>query len=63
MTIDSRNLSKPYIKFMVASEFKDIAVALDNNLFVANDFDGVTIKWRGGHFFRIETHLRIVSLR
>jgi hypothetical protein len=38
-------------KFFLASEFKDIPVALDNNYFVGSCFDGATLKWRGGTFF------------
>lgn len=40
-----------FTKFLMASEFKDIPVALDNNLFVADSFEGVTLKWNGGPFF------------
>lgn len=40
-----------FTKFLLASEFKNIPVALDNNLFVADSFEGVTLKWNGGPFF------------
>ena len=40
-----------FTKFLMASEFKDIPVVLDNNLFVADTFEGVTLKWNGGPFF------------
>ena len=35
----------------MASEFKNVSIALDNNLLVADSFDGVTLKWNGGAFF------------
>ena len=35
----------------MGSEFKDIPVTLDNNLFVGDNFEGVTFKWNGGQFF------------
>jgi hypothetical protein len=38
-------------EFFLASQFQEIPVALDNNYFVRNRFDGVTLKWRGGAFF------------
>jgi hypothetical protein len=42
------SLDEPTTKFFLASRFKDIAVALDNNYFVSSHFEGVTLKWRGG---------------
>ena len=39
------------LKLLLASEFKKVPVALDGNLFVADSFDGVTLKWNGGSFF------------
>lgn len=51
-SLDSAHpLREPFTKFLMASEFKDISVALDNNLLIADSFDGVTLKWHGGPFF------------
>jgi len=44
------SLDEPIAKFFLAGQFKGIAVALDNNYFVRNSFDGVTFKWQGGGF-------------
>lgn len=38
-------------KFLLGSQFKDVPVLLDDNLFIADDFDGVTLKWYGSPFF------------
>src|SRR5258708_27980987 len=46
----SHPMNAPYTKFLIASEFKDVSVAIDNNIFVADNFDGVTLKWRGKPF-------------
>jgi hypothetical protein len=40
-----------FTKFLLASQFKNVPVALDDNLFVADSFDGVTLKWNGSTFF------------
>lgn len=51
-TVDSSHpLNEQFTKFLLASEFKDIPVSLDNNIFIADNFEGVTLKWYGGHFF------------
>ena len=44
-------LDEPIPEFFLASQFKEIPVALDNNYFVRNRFDGATLKWRGGHLY------------
>ncbi len=46
----SHPMNAPYTKFLIAGEFKDVSVAIDNNIFVADNFDGVTLKWRGRPF-------------
>jgi hypothetical protein len=38
-------------KFFLASQFLQIPIALDGNLFVGNTFDHATLRWRGGSFF------------
>jgi hypothetical protein len=38
-------------KFFLASQFVQIPVALDGNLFVGNTFDHATLRWRGTSFF------------
>lgn len=40
-----------FAKLFIASEFRDIPVALDGNLFIGDSFEGVTLKWNGGSFF------------
>jgi hypothetical protein len=40
-----------FAKLFMASEFRDIPVALDGNLFIGDSFEGVTLKWNGGSFF------------
>jgi len=40
-------------KYFLASEFIQIPVALDNNVFVGNTFDHVTLRWLGGSFFML----------
>ena len=58
-TIDSAHpMNEPFTKLLIASEFKDISVALDNNLFIADSFDGATFKWRGGTFFSYRNTFR-----
>jgi hypothetical protein len=44
------SFGEPITKFFLASRFKEIVVALDNNYFVDNSFEGVTFKWRGDNF-------------
>jgi hypothetical protein len=51
-------MNEPFTKLLMASEFKDISVALDSNLFIADSFDGVTFKWRGGPFFSYRNTFR-----
>jgi hypothetical protein len=34
--------------FFLASQFKNISVALDNNFFVDNSFEKITFQWQGG---------------
>jgi hypothetical protein len=43
-------LDEPIAKFFLAGQFKGVPVALDNNYFVHNSFEGVTLKWQGGQF-------------
>ncbi|HUL35562.1 MAG TPA: hypothetical protein VL128_16885 [Candidatus Eisenbacteria bacterium] len=58
-TLDSAHpMNEPFTKFFMASEFKDISVALDNNIFVADTFDGATLKWHGGPFFSYRNTFR-----
>ena len=38
-------------KFFLASQFLQIPIALDGNLFVGNRFDRATLRWHGGSFF------------
>jgi hypothetical protein len=40
-------------KYFLASQFIQIPVALDNNLFIGNTFDHVTLRWLGGSFFML----------
>ena len=42
------SLDETIAKFFLAGQFKGIAVALDNNYFIRNNFEGVTLKWLGG---------------
>jgi len=44
-------IDEPRPEFFLASEFKNVPIALDNNYFVGTCFDGATLKWRGGPFF------------
>jgi hypothetical protein len=46
-----RALDESITKFFLASQFKDIAVVVDNNYFVRDSFEGTTLKWRGGPIF------------
>jgi hypothetical protein len=47
----SDRAAQPYVKYFYSSKFTDIPVILDYNIFVANNFDKVTFKWRGSGFF------------
>lgn len=49
--VDMRKFSQPYLKMYVLSRFKDIPVILGSNIFVNDEFDGVTFKWKGGDFY------------
>ncbi len=44
-------LDEPIAKFFLAGQFRNIPVALDNNYFINDSFDGTTLKWRGGRFY------------
>ena len=39
-----------FIKFLLASNFENVAVILDSNLFIADAFENVTLKWNGDPF-------------
>jgi hypothetical protein len=43
--------NESFKKFFLASQFNEIPVALDNNLFVGNTFEHVTLRWLGNPFF------------
>jgi hypothetical protein len=45
-----RPIEETITKFFLASQFRDIPVALDENFFVDNNFKNVTFQWRGGTF-------------
>lgn len=45
-------------KFFLAGQFKERPVALDNNYFVNDSFEGTTLKWRGGNFFMHGNHFK-----
>jgi hypothetical protein len=49
--ISTDRAAQPYIKYFYSSKFRDIPVSLDYNVFVANNFDRVTFKWRGSWVF------------
>lgn len=40
-------------KYFLASQFLQIPVALDNNIFVGNTFDHATVRWAGGPLFML----------
>ncbi|MBZ5663050.1 MAG: hypothetical protein LAO30_00460 [Acidobacteriia bacterium] len=42
-----RPLDEVIAQFFLASRFKDVSVAIDNNYFVRSEFDGVTFKYTG----------------
>jgi len=48
LSLDGSRLRGPYKKFFFASKFTNIPVALVDNIFVGNSFDGVTFIWGGG---------------
>jgi hypothetical protein len=48
---DLYNAGETFRKYFMAMQFKDIPVALDNNLFVGDSFDGATLLWGGATFF------------
>ena len=43
----TRPLDEVIAQFFLACRFKDVSVAVDNNYFVRNEFDGVTFKYTG----------------
>lgn len=51
MISPSQRYDERFKKFFLASQFLQIPIALDDNLFVGNTFDHTTLRWRGGPFF------------
>jgi hypothetical protein len=45
-------------KLFLASEFLQIPVALDNNLFIADTFDHATLRWLGGSLFMLRNSFK-----
>jgi 20S proteasome alpha/beta subunit len=48
---DPERLQGTYNKFFLASQFVNIPIALEDNIFIGNKFDGVTFIWSGGKPF------------
>lgn len=47
-------IDERFKKMFLANQFNNqVSVLLDNNLFVANSFDGATLKWQGADFFAL----------
>ena len=52
-SVDSGRLQGPYKSFYLASQFGNIPIALEDNIFIGNNFNGVTFKWSGGKPFML----------
>jgi hypothetical protein len=48
-TIDPTQPYSPYQNFYLASRFRGLQIALENNIFIGNNFDGVTFLYHGGN--------------
>jgi hypothetical protein len=48
-TIDPAQPKGPYRNFYLASRFRGLPIALEDNIFVGNNFDGVTFLYHGGN--------------
>jgi hypothetical protein len=61
-SVDLARSEGPYENFYLASQFRDIPIALEDNIFIGNNFDGVTFKTHGGHPFMLHNTITHCTL-
>jgi hypothetical protein len=61
-SVDPQRAQGPYNKFFLAGRFSDVPIALENNIFIGNDFNQVTFEWIGGRPFMLHNHVSHCTL-
>jgi hypothetical protein len=62
MSMDRDRSRGTYKEFFLASQFRDMPIALENNIFIGNDFDHVTFMWNRGNPLLLNNTLKNCTL-
>jgi hypothetical protein len=62
MSMDGDRARGNYKEFFLASQFRDMPIALEDNIFIGNNFDYVTFMWTGGNPLLLNNTLKNCTL-